>query len=68
MWMMYVGINGTNLQIFMQFLYKTQPGEDIMDLTLSNNIQSDRLKCLRLFQYFMEAKSETSKRNLFHFS
>ena len=59
MWMMYVGINGTNSQIFMQFLYKAQPGEDIMNLVLLSSIQSDRLKCLHLFQCFMEAKSET---------
>ena len=59
MWMMYVGINGTNSQIFMQFLYKAQPGEDIINLSLSSSIQSDRLKCLHLFQCFMEAKSKT---------
>ena len=59
MWMMYVGISGINSQIFMQFLYKAQPGEDIMNLALSGSIQRDRLKCLHLFQCFMEAKSET---------
>ena len=58
MWMMYVGINGINSQTFMQFLYKSQAGADIMKLTISNNIKSDKLKCLHLFQCFMEAKSE----------
>ena len=58
MWMMYVGINGINSQAFVQFLYKTQPGADIMKLTLSSNIKSNKLKCLHLFQCFMEAKSK----------
>ena len=58
MWMMYVGINGINSQTLVQFLYKTQPGADIMELTLSSNIKSNKLKCLHLFQCFMEAKSK----------
>ena len=55
MWMMYVGINGTKSQTFMQFLYKGQLG---VESTLSDHITSDKLKCLYLFQCFMEAKSE----------
>ena len=58
MWMMYVGINGINSQTCMQFLYKSQAGADIMGLTLSSNIISDKLKCLHLFRCFMEAKSK----------
>ena len=58
MWIMYVGINGINSQTLVQFLYKTQPGADAMELKLSNKIKSDKLKCLHLFQCFMEAKSE----------
>ena len=58
MWMMYVGINGINSQTLVQFLYKTQLGADIMKLTLSSNIKSNKLKCLHLFQCFMEAKSK----------
>ena len=55
MWMMFVGISGTNSQTFVQFLYKGQLG---VESTLSNHITSDKLKCLYLFQCFMEAKSE----------
>ena len=58
MWMMYVGINGINSQTFLHFLYNAQPGADIMELTMSNDIKSDKLKCLYLFQCFMEAKSK----------
>ena len=58
MWMMYVGINGINSQTFLQFLYNAQPGADIMELTMSSGIKSDKLKCLYLFQCFMEAKSK----------
>ena len=57
MWMMYVGINGINSKTFMEFLYKVQPGTDIKQLELSNDIKSDKRKCLHLFQCFMEAKS-----------
>ena len=57
MWMMYVGINGVNSKTFMEFLYKVQPGTDIKQLELSNDIKSDKRKCLHLFQCFMEAKS-----------
>ena len=39
----------------MQFVYKGQLGDE---LTLSSHITSDKLKCLYLFQCFMEAKSE----------
>ena len=69
MWMMYVGINGINSQTFMQFLYRANPGDDISKLKLSNNIKSDKRKCLHLFQCFMEAKSETVPKeisNLFY--
>ena len=55
MWMMYVGISGINSQTFVQFLYKGQLGDE---LTLSSHITSDKLKCLYLFQCFMEAKSK----------
>ena len=58
MWMMYVGIKGINSQTFMQFVYNVEPGVDIRKLKLSSNIQSDKMKCLHLFQCFMEAKSE----------
>ena len=58
MWMMYVGINGINSQIFMQFLYTTQPGADISELKVSDSITSNKTKCLHLFQCFMETKSE----------
>ena len=57
MWMMYVGINGINSRAFVEFLYKSQPGAD-KKLTLSRNIKSNKLKCLHLFQCFMEAKSK----------
>ena len=53
MWMMYVGINGINSQTFVQFLYM---GQITVESTLSNHITSDKLKCLYLFQCFMEAK------------
>ena len=33
-------------------------GADIMELTMSSDIKSDKLKCLYLFQCFMEAKSK----------
>ena len=58
MWMMYVGINGINSQTFLKFLYNSKPGADIMELTMSSDIKSDKLKCLYLFQCFMEAKSK----------
>ena len=58
MWMMFVGINGINSQTFMQFIYKTQPGDDITKMKLSSNIKLDKVKCLHLFQCFMEAKCE----------
>ena len=59
MWIMYAGINGINSQIFLQFLYKAKLGIDVTKLMLSSSIQSDKLKCLHLFQCFMEAKSAT---------
>ena len=60
MWMMYVGINGINSQTFVQFLYKVPPAgfDTSIKLKLSNGIKSDRLKCLHLFQCFMEARSK----------
>ena len=58
MWMMYVGINGINSQAFVHFLYKAHSGVDAMELKLSNKVKSGKLKCLHLFQCFMEAKSE----------
>ena len=58
MWMMYVGINGIDSQTFAEFLYKAEPGADNMKLTLSKNVKLDKLKCLHLFQCFMEAKSK----------
>ena len=58
MWMMYVGINGINSQTFIEFLYKSKPGADNQKLTLSKNVKLDKLKCLHLFQCFMEAKSK----------
>ena len=58
MWMMYIGINGINSQVFLQFLYKAHAGADIKKLTLSDNIKTNNLKCLHLFQCFMEAKSK----------
>ena len=66
MWMMYVGINGIDSQTFVKFLYKVKSdyGVDTMKLTLSNNIKSDKLKCLHLFQCFMEAKSKKVPREI----
>ena len=58
MWMMYVGINGINSRTFLQFLYNAQPGADNMELIVSSDIKSDKLKCLYLFQCFMEAKTK----------
>ena len=58
MWMMYVGIKGTSSQTFMQFLYNTEPGSDMRKLKLSSSIESDKIKCLHLFQCLMEAKSK----------
>ena len=58
MWMMYVGINGVNSQSFIHFLYKAKPGDDIGKLKLSSSIKLDKVKCLHLFQCFMEAKYE----------
>ena len=58
MWMMYIGINGINSRVFLQFLYKARAGADIKKLTLSDNIKTNDLKCLHLFQCFMEAKSK----------
>ena len=71
MWMMYVGINGINSKTFLQFLYKADPGVDLTKLMLSSSIQSDKLKCLHLFQCFMEAKSETVPKeisSIFHYN
>ena len=59
MWIMFAGINGINSQVFLQFLYRAQPGVDIKNLMLLSSIQSDKLKSLHLFQCFMEAKSAT---------
>ena len=58
MWMMFVGINGINSETFLQFLYKAEPEANIKTLKLSESITSDKIKCLHLFQCFMEAKSE----------
>ena len=58
MWVMYVGINGVDSRTFMLFLYKGQSGSEIRKLKLSNEIKSDKIKCLHLFQCFMEAKSK----------
>ena len=58
MWMMYIGINGINSHVFLQFLYKAHAGTDIKKLTLSDNIKTNDLKCLHLFQCFIEAKSK----------
>ena len=58
MWMMYAGINGINSQTLVRFLYRIQPGADDNRLKLSSKIKSDKLKCLYLFQCFMEAKCE----------
>ena len=59
MWIMYVGISGVTSRTFVQFLYnEAQPEVNVMKLTLSTDIKSDKLKCLYLFQCFMEAKSE----------
>ena len=59
MWMMYIGINGVNSQSFVQFLYKDQPGTtNSGKLKLSRSTELDKIKCLYLFQCFMEAKSE----------
>ena len=66
MWMMYVGINGINSKTFMEFLYKAQPGSDIKQLKLSNDIKSDKRKCLHLFQCFMEAKSVEIPKEIFN--
>ena len=59
MWMMFTGINGINSHAFLKFLYNALPGIDIMKLTLSDSIKTNKLKCLHLFQCFMEAKSES---------
>ena len=56
MWIMYIRINGLDSQTCIQFLYKSQSRADIDRLKLSNSIKSDKLKCLHLFQCFMEAK------------
>ena len=53
MWMMYVGIKGINSQTFMQYVYNAEAEADVGKLELSN-----KMKCLHLFQCFMEAKSE----------
>ena len=58
MWMMYAGMNGINSQAFTCFLYKAQQGDDITKLILSCNVRSDKLKCLHVFQYFLEAESK----------
>ena len=58
MWMMYVGIKGINSQTFMQFVYNAEAEADIGKLELSNNIKLNKMKCLHLFQCFMEAKSK----------
>ena len=59
MWIMYIGIKGINSQSFVQFLYKVESDTDIMKLTLSDSLKSNKLNCLHLFQCFMEAKSES---------
>ena len=59
MWIMYIGINGINAQSFVQLLYKAQPDTDVMKLTLSDSIKSNKLHYLHLFQCFMEAKCQS---------
>ena len=58
MWMMYIGINGINSHAFLQFLYNAQAGVDVLKFTLSDSVTTNKLKCLHLFQCFMEAKSK----------
>ena len=59
MWMMYVGIKGDDSKTFVQFLYSRAHDQSGVDLTLLDNIKPDKLKCLHLFQCFMEAKGKS---------
>ena len=65
MWMMYVGINGINSQTCVQFFYKSS-SIGVNKLKLSSSIKSDKLKCLHLFQCFMEAKCEKIPNDIFY--
>ena len=62
MWMMYAGINGISSAAFNQFLYKSE--ENDSQLILLENIAFNKLKCLHLFQCFMEAKSEVVPKDI----
>ena len=64
MWMMYVGINGMDLQTCVQFIYKSS-STGINRFKLSCSVKSDKLKCLHLFQCFMEAKCEKVPNDIF---
>jgi len=61
MWMMYVGLNGVSSEAFTQFLYRTHSKEG---KSLRKHIETDKSKCLHLFQCFMEAKGTEVPRQI----
>ena len=62
MWMMYVGIVGVKSEGFASFIASNEwhiMSDDIPDdYSIKDNICNDKLKCLHLFQCYMEAKSD----------
>ena len=59
MWMMYVGIVGTNSEVFNKFISKGNTHKKKKSLKVSADIQKDKTKRLHLFQCFTEAKTYT---------
>ena len=57
MWMMYVGIMGTESLTFSTFIGNTKLSKKQKNIKIAKYILDDKRKCLHLFQCFMEAKS-----------
>ena len=59
MWMMYVGIVGIESDIFIDFIAADKHHNvlGIPYIQINNEIQRDKIKCLHLFQCYVEAKS-----------
>ena len=63
MWMMYVGIVGVKSYAFKSFIgdfdYPLDDRDRHKSYTLCDYVYDDKIKCLHLFQCYMEAKSDT---------
>ena len=67
MWMMFVGIVGVNLDVFVNFIskgkvYARKSGKS--GVRIADNIRNNKRKCLHVFQCYMEAKSSTEAPNI----